>query len=124
MSMKEPKQGSLWDFHSDLMRKAIPFIFILFAACAVTKDTGLSNDRLLIMQQKVPDMTMETAKAGYSLYLKKCATCHRLYKPEEFKEAKWELILVKMFPKARIHDLNDKKLIENYLISLSKSNTN
>ena len=72
------------------------------------------------MQQKVPGITIENARAGYKLYSEKCASCHQLYHPGKYTIAQWNKILPKMFPKAKLSDEGQQKLIEDYMHALSK----
>jgi len=72
------------------------------------------------MQQKVPDVTLENANLGYKLYSEKCASCHQLYRPDKYTIVLWNSILPKMFPKAKVSDNEQQKLIRDYVRALSK----
>jgi cytochrome c len=72
------------------------------------------------MQQKVPGITVENARAGYKLYAGKCAGCHQLYRPDKYTMVQWDNVLMKMFPKAKVSSDEQIKLIRDYLHALSK----
>lgn len=97
----------------------ILFISVLIAACSV-RTFAPTDQQLSVMQQKVPGITLESAKAGYKLYSEKCAGCHQLYHPDKYTIAQWNNILPKMFPKAKLSSEEQRKLIEDYVRAMSK----
>ena len=100
------------------MKKTTWILLLFFTSCS-SKIIAPSID-LKEMQVKVPSMTMENANKGYHLYIQYCHSCHHLYQPEKYTEEKWNSILVKMLPKAKVRDSMDQQLITDYLRSLSK----
>ena len=92
---------------------------VLITAC-YSKTFAPTNEQIDAMQQKVPGITLENAKAGYKLYSEKCAGCHQLYHPDKNTIAQWNTILLKMFPKAKVSNEEQQKLIRDYLHALSK----
>lgn len=42
--------------------------------------------------------------AGRKLYLAKCASCHKLYEPARYDDAKWSQWMDKMRKKAKLND--------------------
>ena len=92
----------------------ILFLCGLLGACS-PKTFAPADQSLQRMQQKVPGITMERARDGYNLYSAKCASCHRLYDPAKYTLAKWEPILNKMIPRAKITDWASQKLIRDYV---------
>jgi len=72
------------------------------------------------MQQKVPGITVARAEQGYVMYKQKCSGCHRLHAASERTIAQWDTILIKMLPKAKVHDEATQGLITDYLHALSK----
>jgi cytochrome c5 len=103
------------------MRKPgfIIFISLIVAACSA-KTFAPTDQQVSAMQEKVPGIAMESAKAGYKLYSDKCAGCHQLYSPGKYTIAQWNNILPKMFPKAKLSDADQQKLIREYLHALSR----
>lgn len=97
----------------------IIFISSLIVACSA-KTFAPTDQQLSSIRQKVPGITMENARAGYKLYSEKCASCHQLYHPGKYTITQWNKILPKMFPKAKLSDEGQKKLIEDYVHALSK----
>jgi hypothetical protein len=102
------------------MKNTLIIILFLLSACASRKSLTLSNENLSSMQQKVPGITLERANKGYILYKSKCSSCHRLHRPSEYNTVKWDKSLIEMYPKAKITDEEQKKLIKDYLFALSK----
>ena len=102
--------------------KRLPIFFfttIIIIACSA-KGFVPTDQQLVEMRQKVPGITMESAKAGFKLYSQKCAGCHQLYLPGKYTIARWNNILPKMFPKAKMTSEEQQKLVRDYLQALSK----
>lgn len=95
------------------------FLSAIIVACS-SKTFAPASEQLSAMKQKVPGITLEDAKAGYQLYSEKCASCHHLYNPGKYNIAQWNNVLTKMFPKAKVTDADQQKLIQDYLDALSK----
>lgn len=92
---------------------------VVIVACSA-KSFVPTDQQLSAMQQKVPGITLENAKAGYKLYSEKCASCHQLYRPEKYTISQWNSILPKMFRKAKLSDEEQQKLVRDYVHALSK----
>lgn len=101
------------------MKKFILITLVFASACAATRSIAPSPDALPEMQRKVPGITLERANQGFALYKNKCAGCHRLHSPSEYTISKWKRILKEMYPKAKVTSEEEKKLISDYLFSLS-----
>jgi len=103
------------------MKKAFIAVitFVVFIACSA-KTFAPTGEQLTAMQQKVPGITLENANAGYKLYSEKCVSCHQLYHPDKYTIAQWNSILSKMFPKAKVSNEEQQKLIADYVHALSK----
>lgn len=95
------------------------FISVIIIACS-SKTFAPTNEQMNAMQQKVPDITLANAKAGYKLYSEKCSACHQLYRPGKYTIAQWNTILPKMFLKAKLSSDSQQKLIQDYLHALAK----
>lgn len=102
-----------------MKKLCIGFLSVVIVACSA-KTFAPTDQQLSAMQNKVPDITLESAKAGYKLYSEKCSACHQLYHPGKYTIAQWNNILVKMFPKAKASSDEQRKLIEDYVHALSK----
>jgi len=98
---------------------AVILTSVVIIACSA-KTFAPTDEQLFTMQQKVPGITLENAKAGYKLYSEKCASCHQLYHPGKYTVAQWNSILPKMFPRAKVSNNEQQKLIREYLHALSK----
>lgn len=70
-----------------------------------------------IVETNAPNEVVVAAlEEGKSLMERKCANCHSLFEPKEFKADQWPSILKRMQKKARIDD-NETALIQNYILS-------
>lgn len=70
-----------------------------------------------IVETNVPNEVVVSAlEEGKSLMEKKCANCHSLFAPKEFKAEQWPSIMKRMQKKARIDD-NETALIQSYILS-------
>ena len=103
------------------MKKICTAVFssIVIVACSA-KSFVLTDQQLSSMRQKVPNITLENAKAGYKVYSEKCANCHQLDRPGKYTIPQWNNILLKMFPKAKVTSEEEQTLIRDYLHALSK----
>lgn len=102
------------------MKKLTVITLAFVSACAATKSIVPNADALPAMQQKVPGITLEKANQGFALYKNKCSGCHRLHSPSEYTVTGWKKILTEMYPKAKMADEEEKKLIRDYVFSLSR----
>jgi hypothetical protein len=41
---------------------------------------------------------------GNTIFVNRCSRCHGLHDPKEFTAAKWDTILMRMIPRARLSD--------------------
>ena len=62
----------------------------------------------------------EEMAEGKKLTVLKCAKCHKLYDPGDYKEDEWKEWMAKMKKKAHLSD-EQYRLISGYLDSLRKS---
>ena len=92
----------------------------VLTSCAVTNQFQPQENKLVVMQQKVPGITMGELQEGLAIYKKNCSSCHALYAPSAFTAIKWEKELKEMLPKAKITDPGMQKKIRDYLFAMSK----
>lgn len=97
----------------------IVLVSVIIAACSA-KSFAPTSGQLVVMQNKVPGITLENAEAGYKLFSDKCSGCHQLYRPNKYSITQWNRILPKMFPKAKVSSEEQQKLVRDYLYALSK----
>src|SRR4026209_2976122 len=93
---------------------------LFFTACAVSGKFQPEEKNLIRMQQRLPAITIEELKEGFSIYKTNCSSCHRLHAPAEFDQGKWEKELNEMLPKAKITDPRVQKKLKNYLYAMAK----
>ena len=93
---------------------------LFFTACVVSGKFQPEEKNLVIMQQRVPGITIEELREGVSIYKTNCSSCHRLHAPSEFDPLKWEKELNEMLPKAKITDPVVQKKLKDYLYAMAK----
>lgn len=86
--------------------------------CAPKKAATPAAPAALTKETAQKQYSAEQLAAGQKLYASSCAGCHKLFKPEEFSEAKWPGILNRMIPKADVAAA-DAALIRAYVIAHS-----
>lgn len=105
------------------------FILILFLLACTPLSKNKTNTLFILpastyelsnAQLKVPGITMERLSAGKKFYISKCSGCHALKNPSGYTVDKWEPILQKMFVKAKLTDEEEKMLIRDYVMAISK----
>jgi len=57
--------------------------------------------------------------AGKTIYTTRCNRCHKAKPIEKFTQAKWENILKRMIPKARLNE-NESKQVTDYIMAHAK----
>jgi cytochrome c5 len=67
-----------------------------------------------------PFATAESVEAGRSVYVQKCARCHRFYDPAAYPDEEWQSWMKKMTRKARLTS-EQASLINQYLNSFRSS---
>jgi len=102
--------------------KKIVFISsaIILIGCVTVSSLQPTETEMVMMQQKVPGITLEEAQQGFKLYKFNCAGCHYLHKPNAYTINGWQKVLPEMLGKAKITSEKDAQLIKNYLFAKSK----
>lgn len=67
-------------------------------------------------QANASGVSLEELQNGRELYVAHCNSCHTLYYPKQFNEAKWKENLDEMQSKAEISN-REKELILQYLLN-------
>ena len=78
------------------------------------------NPELQHAQAKVPGITMDRLTEGSKVYAQNCAKCHSLKDPANYTMERWDPILKRMFPKAKVTDEAQQNLIRDYVMAKSK----
>lgn len=66
-----------------------------------------------------PGTTQDDLERGRSLYVKRCAGCHGLHRPERFPQSSWAPHLDEMAERAGLKD-GERELLLRYLITASR----
>jgi cytochrome c5 len=117
-----------------MKNKIILTIFgLLFFACApkvvapviaeAKKETPVETSQVVnevknetVAQMPLPMVMTKELAEGKSMYEFNCGRCHQLYEPTSVPKERWQSILNRMQPKAKISD-QETASIYNYLIS-------
>lgn len=96
------------------MKKFIMLLIVVIAfACSPKIIPTTQNNEQVILTEMVLTTNQQQGK---QLFESKCANCHDLYKPSDFKPVKWESILKKMQSYAEISN-EERELIYEYVSS-------
>lgn len=114
-----------------MMRKVfflIPLVVIAWS-CAAKKDAVASKNVERVEQIEMVPNEQPIATAvpqpnsgildGKAIYEERCAKCHQLYKPTDFSNEQWKVVLVSMQENANLNDMEINAVYE-YLASVAK----
>lgn len=65
---------------------------------------------------KYPDLQLAQLNQGYTILQTQCTRCHKMYKPGDFAQSDWDMIIPNMAKKARLTD-EEKDKLERYIVS-------
>ena len=101
-----------------LLYTAFIFANLLFIYCAGPKTiAAVPNDnQLSIATKRWPDATLETLKAGHTIYITKCNTCHGLKSIPTRSEENWLKEISEMAPKAKL-TASETETLSRYILS-------
>ena len=68
-------------------------------------------------QQEWPDASVASLERGRDLYVARCSGCHPLHRPNEFEPARWNELVTKMAPRARLSE-EERTQILRYLAAV------
>jgi cytochrome c5 len=106
------------------MKQLLKLSLLVLVGCLLwsfssKSDSTVSSKKEIVLQSQ-PAADTAAIQAGKDLYSLKCQKCHRLHKPDEFTQDKWEnKVLPKMSKKAKLTD-DQLKSIETYLFANCK----
>jgi nitrate/TMAO reductase-like tetraheme cytochrome c subunit len=69
------------------------------------------------MRMKYSDITLETLKEGYSLYIGTCANCHEAKNIYRYTENDWASIIEDMAARANLKPV-EKNAVYKYVLSI------
>lgn len=70
-------------------------------------------------QQRWPDVTLVQLEQGRTMYVRRCAGCHALHRPEEFAPEQWPRWVEDMTDDAKLTP-EERAAIERYLVIASE----
>ena len=89
------------------MKATLAILILAVIVFACHRKTVPSSDNIVISNKtniETNTSNTETASAGQTIYTSRCGRCHGLKKPENYTQQRWENILKKMIPKAKLND--------------------
>lgn len=101
------------------------FCALLIAHCfliisCTTSYFAVSDNDFITAQRKFPGISVDDLNTGKQLYINKCGSCHRLYKPDQFSTEKWLEKMPDMEIEAKLTN-KESELIKQYLITKCES---
>lgn len=79
-----------------------------------------TNEQVLAVRAKYPDVTVDELKEGYKIYTGVCTNCHGAKSIYKRDEAQWQHIIDDMAPKASLTALQTAQLTK-YVFSIKAS---
>lgn len=68
------------------------------------------------MQSSGHQVSLDSLKSGFKLYIDHCSGCHNLHKPKEKSKETWEALLPEMFHRTKLVE-SEQELVKLYLFS-------
>jgi cytochrome c5 len=87
-------------------------------ASTTTANAKAPADEVAAIKQKY---TQEQIDHGKAISISTCNKCHNYHQPQEFSVAKWERVLTKMIPKAKLNT-DDGAMVSAYILTNAKLN--
>ena len=75
-----------------------------------------------VAQQHWSDASYTQLKQGYSIYIKKCGSCHYLHRPSKYSEEKWKKKIPIMGKKAKLDSLQTQSILR-YVLTTKETNS-
>lgn len=94
-------------------------LFLVFS-CGDSKTIVVTQADADKVVKMYPEVTTEKLLLGQKLYQEKCSTCHKLYSPRKFSEARWKKYLPDMAKNYAKIDRKTEEAISMYVYSFSK----
>lgn len=77
-------------------------------------------DDVALARARWPEITLESLHEGRALYVRKCAGCHALHRPEEYPADDWNGLITQMIEKQDVElEPHERDGIERYLVTAS-----
>jgi len=106
------------------MKKAVTTLilssFVLFMVnCSPKVGVEVTKGPVPTAEQIRSEFSASQLEQGKMIWQSNCNKCHKLFEPGSRTPEKWNSILMRMIPKAKLN-LNDAKLVRAYLIANSQ----
>jgi mono/diheme cytochrome c family protein len=103
------------------MKKTSAIILIALVAFACSRKTVASSDSTSENKtDKSTDAPVALVKQGHAVYTAKCGKCHGLKPVENFTADRWNNILKKMIPKAKLTDAEAEQVTAYVMANAKK----
>src|SRR5215510_4780966 len=101
--------------------RASRLALLLFAAAASACASGSiphpTPADVTRAQQEWPDASVASLERGRDLYVARCSSCHPLHRPAEYPPARWNELVTKMGPRAKLSE-EEREQILRYLATV------
>lgn len=98
----------------------ISLLIALGVACSPKKPKSASEPAAMTKEMAQKQYTGDQIAKGEALFTSSCDRCHKLFEPAKFGSEKWNRILNRMIPKAKV-STEEGELIRAYVIANSST---
>ena len=98
----------------------LALIPVFITNCSPKASKVISSLPVESKEQIVAQYTPQQLESGKAIFMANCDKCHKLKQPETRTAEKWNSVLKRMIPKAKLND-QDGQLVRAYLIAHSKA---
>ena len=93
---------------------------LLMTQCATKASKAITAGPVPTPEQIKADYTTAQLDKGKTIWESSCNKCHKLFEPDSRTPEKWNNVLKRMIPRAKLN-MEDGKLVRAYLIANAKT---
>lgn len=95
----------------------VPILLPIALGCA-TAIVQPTREDVSWASARWPETTLEELQQGRTIYVRKCAGCHHLHRPDEYPADRWRSLVDEMRKEAKV-SAEEEELIVKYLSAAS-----
>lgn len=93
---------------------------LIMSRCATKTSKAITAGPVPTPEQMMTEYTVAQLDKGKSIWENNCNKCHKLFEPESRIPEKWNNVLKRMIPRAKL-DMEEGKLVRAYLIANARA---
>lgn len=111
-----------------MLRNGLGVLAVIALAVAANgcKTSGSANSENSgvppLLSAEAAGISETIISAGRTLYIRKCASCHRFYHPADYPASEWQSWMSKMSRKSRLNR-NEEEVLSTYLNGFRQPST-